>query len=154
MINSDITCFFVCIFEIKICSFLKECYDDGTAYYHNDIPEKSGRRNRQATSRGCQESCKNFSKCKFWTYDKKNKWCYLKTCRENIKSGRRERKYISGAKDCVPRDRTTRRPIPTTRPPPSPQPRCRNERRPGDVGRGDNNFCICIYWYNKLTFLN
>ena len=116
---------------------LTECYDDRTAYYNHDIPGWSGKQNKRKTPKKCQRSCQNHAKCEFWTFDKKNKLCYLKTCRGDVRNGLKESKFISGDKDCDPPKTTLRPPLPTT-------PRCIDERRPRNAGRGKLTFTLTL----------
>ena len=85
------------------CTFcLSECYDDGTAYYMNNIPGKFSRHNPEHDAKRCQRQCQREPRCKFWTFDRAHEWCYLKTCRQNVKNTMAENHYISGDKNCRP----------------------------------------------------
>ena len=73
------------------------CCDVATAYCNEDdnIPGKSG---KQDDARSCQEECQKTERCKFWTFNKRNERCYLKTRRTKVEKGKK--KFISGDKKC------------------------------------------------------
>jgi len=81
------------------------CYDDGTAYYMNNIAGKFSRDFPQEDAIQCYRECTRDRRCKFWTFDRAHEWCYLKTCRQNVKNGRSQAHYISGDKRCRPPQR-------------------------------------------------
>lgn len=76
-----------------------ECFEDNTAYFGSN--HKMGSENPTASRLDCQRSCADTPECKFWTWGKGKPTgpCYLKTKRDNVKSGLEN--YVSGTKDCV-----------------------------------------------------
>jgi len=74
------------------------CYEDNTAYFGNNAV--SGHENMLASARACARSCMEHKDCKYWTWGKGSPEgpCYLKTKRENVRSGLPS--YISGTREC------------------------------------------------------
>ena len=76
------------------------CFDDNTAYMHNNVVE--GSLNKQPSRSACAQSCRLHPDCKFWTWGKESMGsCYLKNLRENVGPGPGRISYVSGSKQCV-----------------------------------------------------
>ena len=78
------------------------CYEVGIAYDGKNIKGKAGKNNSKSNARKCQRHCKRNRRCKYWTFNGGNKWCYLKTRKGRKSDHGEESKYISGHKNCEP----------------------------------------------------
>ena len=73
-----------------------DCYEANTEFEGFDLESNYNGSSVELVSK-CQEDCKNEVGCKFFTYNKKNKHCYLKTS----DAGRRFKNgAISGIAPC------------------------------------------------------
>ena len=77
---------------------IKDCIDNNTAYFGNDIV--MGSNNIQKSARKCGKSCEQMKECQFWTYEKGNSFCYLKYKKGNVTEGLN--RYVSGNRNCKP----------------------------------------------------
>jgi len=74
----------------------KDCViEENTAYKYNTIV--SGKKNAQTSLSACINSCKQNTRCKFWTYVSSDGSCHLKTRKANIES---MTGYTSGSRYC------------------------------------------------------
>ena len=77
----------------KDCQDIIDCFEDGTDYFGHDITWS-----KTENAKYCQNECAKNTKCKFWTFVKSNKICYLKKKREKVLS--RNQNVTSGPKTC------------------------------------------------------
>ena len=73
------------------------CFEDDTAYFGNNFV--MGNDNPQPSRLACQQSCSKHPRCEYWTWDKRRRWCYLKTRRDGVTHNRPI--YVSGSKRCL-----------------------------------------------------
>ena len=92
---------FIIFVKIKNCVFLadgksnSDCFENNIDFSFSDLLKST--RKSISSAEDCQKECRRNFRCKFFTYHKIRKDCYLK----KSDSGRRQAAdYISGSKNC------------------------------------------------------
>ena len=75
-------------------TYSDNCFEEGIDYFLNDFSTI-----KASNAEKCQTSCQNVAACKFWTFLKSTKQCFLKWKREASKSKNPE-DIVSGPKFC------------------------------------------------------
>ena len=72
---------------------VKDCFDYERDYYGSDV----GQKDEVESPKDCQNLCLDNSKCRYWTFTKKEKVCYFKSANTGI---RYSKEAVSGPKYC------------------------------------------------------
>lgn len=77
------------------------CIEDGVLYPGNNInlvPDYGVKDFQQ-----CRSMCREEIRCHYFTFDKENSWCYLKTSKRprGVKEGRGKQRYVSGSENSL-----------------------------------------------------
>ena len=69
------------------------CEESGTAYPGNNLSAAPSY--GVETVAACREQCRGETQCRYWTWDKENLWCYLKT--DKGQRTIKDERYVSGS---------------------------------------------------------
>ena len=69
------------------------CEESGTAYPGNNLSAAPSY--GVETVAACRELCRGETQCQYWTWDKENLWCYLKT--DKGQRTIKDERYVSGS---------------------------------------------------------
>lgn len=75
------------------------CIELSTAYFGNNlrsIPEYP-----IEDFQSCRSLCQKEPRCLYFTYDKKNEWCYLKHSKKTTESNKKDSRFISGSQSLL-----------------------------------------------------
>ena len=80
-------------------------------FYDNPVKDrkfrnKNGPKNPKKNALECQRHCARREGCRFWSYERKNAWCFHHAGeRKEYKNPKLKKDlWLSGDKDCVPED--------------------------------------------------
>ena len=76
-------------------TYSDNCYDEGLNYEGHDLSQTQASNGKE-----CQRSCQNVVACKFWTFLKSTKQCFIKWKQNEASEYKNPEDIVSGPKFC------------------------------------------------------